>query len=162
MINDVNALQAAGAIDLLASYDHVSICLMHKKGLPSTMQDKPFYDNVILEVRRFLEARIDACYKKGIDRSRLIVDPGIGFGKRLEDNMRCLKDLQEFKQLLCPILVGVSRKSMFDQLLGLPVSKRLLPSVVTAFYALQQGANIIRVHDVRETHQALKLCQALC
>lgn len=161
MINDVNALQSEGALELLATTD-AAICLMHKQGRPQNMQAKPRYDDVLTEVHDFLMARVDACNQAGINRNRLVLDPGFGFGKSLEHNQVLFKNLAKTTQLGYPLLVGVSRKTMIGELLsGIPVDQRLVGSVVAALLAVQRGAKIVRVHDVLETVQAINLADAL-
>lgn len=160
LINDVNALRADGAIEAAAETG-AAVCLMHMQGEPRSMQEAPRYRDVLAEVRAALLERIEACLSAGIPRARLLVDPGIGFGKSLEHNLRLLARLDAFADLGCPLLLGVSRKSLFGKLLGLPVAERLVPSVVTAALAIQQGAAIIRAHDVRATVQAVQTALAI-
>lgn len=161
MINDVNALQSEGALDLLAS-NNAAICLMHKKGEPQDMQARPVYKDVLTQVHDFLKKRVEACTQAGIDKDRLVLDPGFGFGKSLEHNQTLFQHLAESAQLGYPLLVGVSRKTMIGELLGgVPVEQRILGSVVAALLAVQRGAKIVRVHDVLETAQALSLARAL-
>lgn len=160
LINDVNALRAEGAVEA-AAQTGAAVCLMHMQGEPRSMQTAPHYQDVLSEVHAALRARIEACLAAGIPRGRLLIDPGIGFGKSLEHNLRLLARLDAFADLGCPLLLGVSRKSLFGKLLGLPVNERLIPSVVTAALAIQQGAAIIRAHDVRATVQAVQTAQAI-
>ncbi|ROH90894.1 dihydropteroate synthase [Stagnimonas aquatica] len=160
LINDVNALRAEGAVEA-AAQTGAAVCLMHMQGEPRSMQAAPHYQDVLAEVHAALGARVAACLAAGIPRDRLLVDPGIGFGKSLEHNLRLLARLDVFADLGCPLLLGVSRKSLFGKLLGLPVGERLIPSVVTAALAIQQGAAIIRAHDVRATVQAVQTAQAI-
>jgi dihydropteroate synthase len=160
LINDVNALRADGAI-AAAAETGAAVCLMHMQGEPRSMQEAPQYRDVLAEVHAALEERIEACLAAGIARARLLVDPGIGFGKSLEHNLRLLARLDAYADLGCPLLLGVSRKSLFGKLLGLPVAERLIPSVVTAALAIQQGAAIIRAHDVRATVQAVQTAHAI-
>jgi len=160
LINDVNALRAAGAVEAAAA-SGAAVCLMHMQGEPRTMQESPHYADVIGEVRTALEQRIASCRAAGIGLDRLLVDPGIGFGKSLEHNLRLLSHLDEFSGLGCPLLLGVSRKSLFGKLLGLPVDQRLVPSLVAAALAIPQGAAIIRAHDVWSTVQAVKTAHAI-
>ncbi len=161
MINDVNALRDDGAVELAAELD-VPVCIMHMQGSPRTMQHTPVYKDVVQEVKAFLEERIDACLKAGIKRSNIIIDPGFGFGKTLEHNLSLFKHLDEFEKLDCPLLVGVSRKSMIGTVLNnASADERLNGSVVLATLAAWNNANILRVHDVKETAEALKLCQAV-
>lgn len=160
MVNDVNALREPGAIAAVAA-SGVAVCLMHMQGVPRSMQLAPRYDDVIAEVRSALAERIAACMQAGIAAQRISVDPGIGFGKTLAHNLTLLANLRAFASLAVPVLVGVSRKSFFGQLLGLKVDERLLPSVVTAALAVTGGAAIVRAHDVAETVLALKTAQAI-
>jgi dihydropteroate synthase len=156
MVNDVNALRAGGAIDACAASD-VAVCLMHMQGEPRTMQANPEYQDVVADVHAFLRARAAACEQGGIARERIAIDPGFGFGKTLEHNLTLLRELTALTAAEYPVLVGLSRKSMFNALLGRATAERLVPSVVSAIIAAQQGAAILRVHDVRETCDALKL-----
>ncbi len=157
LINDVRALQEEGALSMAASLQ-VPVCLMHMQGLPRTMQQAPHYeDGVVTEVFRFLQQRIAASQFSGIERSKIWVDPGFGFGKTLEHNLELLRGLEQFQPLEVPLLVGISRKSMIGALLGdAPVEQRLQGSVGAAVVAVARGAKIVRVHDVRETMEALK------
>lgn len=160
MINDVHALRAEGALEAVAASD-ASVCLMHMQGEPRTMQAAPHYDDVIAEVTAFLQARVDACIGAGIERSRLLVDPGIGFGKRLEDNLALLRALPQLAQL-APVLLGVSRKSMIGVMTGRSSSEdRLAGSVTAALWAARRGAAILRVHDVAATRDALAVWRRL-
>ncbi|AHF01430.1 dihydropteroate synthase [Thiomicrospira aerophila AL3] len=162
MINDVNALQAEGAIAVLSEYPEAAICLMHKQGDIATMQQSPSYNDVVSEVMRFLTERVQACRQEGILPERICLDPGFGFGKTLDHNTQLFRQIKSFHSLGHPLLVGVSRKSMLGALLNdLPVNERMLPSVVAAVIALSQGAQIIRVHDVVETRQAWQLVASL-
>lgn len=161
MVNDVNALQVDGALQVCAESPHVMVCLMHKQGEPETMQTSPHYQSVIQEVRAFLQQRVDVCVKAGIASSRLVLDPGFGFGKTLSHNVELFKNLSRLSLDEIPLLVGVSRKSMLGQITGLDVGQRLIPSVVAAVLAAQQGAKILRVHDVEQTKQALKVAHVL-
>lgn len=161
LINDVNALRASGAIECCAQ-TKVMICLMHMQGKPRMMQQQPHYDNVVLEVMDYLEARVNQCLAAGISRERLILDPGFGFGKTLEHNLSLLKHLHRFNRLELPLLVGISRKSMLGSLLGeAPVEKRLYASLAAAVIAALQGTRILRVHDVKATVEALRIVQAV-
>lgn len=160
MINDVNALQAEGALEAVANCK-VAVCLMHMQGDPQTMQQNPQYEDVVTEVKDFLQQRIQAAVRAGISSDRIVIDPGFGFGKNLQHNLRLLKCLNQFKSLKQPILVGLSRKSMLETLLGLPVEERLHASIALATLAASQGALIIRVHDVRPTVEAMKIVTAI-
>ena len=165
MINDVNALQEPGAKELVAS-SGVLACLMHKQGEFSTMQNSPSYLNVVDEVVGFLNKRLLECEQVGIKKSQLIVDPGFGFGKNLAHNVELFNGLDKLKSLNCPILVGVSRKKMITELLKevavtTSISERMVGSVTAAMLAIKKGVSIVRVHDVVETRQALKIMQEL-
>ena len=160
MINDVRALLEPGALDVVKQTG-VPVCLMHMKGDPRTMQSDPQYEDVVHDIKGFLEQRVRACLDAGISRNKLIVDPGFGFGKTLEQNLALLKHLDEFLSLKLPVLVGISRKSMIGNLLGTDVGERKQGSVAAAVIAAWQGAKIIRAHDVRETVDALKICEAV-
>ncbi|MGD8556385.1 MAG: dihydropteroate synthase [Chromatiales bacterium] len=162
MINDVMALRAKGAIEAVRDASDVALCLMHMQGEPRTMQTNPQYGDVVSEVRDFLLDRASVCEKAGIASSRILLDPGFGFGKTLEHNLVLLKNIGQLAGEGYPLLVGISRKSMIGQLLGdAPVDRRLHGSVSAAVIAAMQGANILRVHDVRETVDALKIVEAL-
>jgi dihydropteroate synthase len=159
LINDVQALQQPGALEA-AHETGAAVCLMHMQGEPRTMQRDPQYGDVVAEVRQFLAGRIAACEAAGIGADRLLVDPGFGFGKKLEHNLRLMAQLDAFATLGRPLLVGVSRKSMFQHLLGLPPGARLAPSLAAAALAVYLGAAIVRAHDVRETVLAVKSAAA--
>nr|WP_236559840.1 dihydropteroate synthase [Colwellia sp. 20A7] len=160
MINDVRALQNEGCLDVIAQSD-VSVCLMHMKGLPRTMQTSPQYTNIISDIVSFFKERITTCEQYGIKSERLILDPGFGFGKTLGHNYQMLAQFALFKKLNLPILAGTSRKSMLGNLLNRDVEQRLAGSLATAILAVQQGANIVRVHDVAETVDAMKILNAV-
>ena len=160
MVNDVNALREPGAIEAVAA-SQAAVCLMHMQGVPRCMQAAPQYDDVVAEVRQALADRVQACAETGIDMGRMLIDPGIGFGKTLAHNLTLLAHLDDFAELGVPLLLGVSRKSLFGQLLGLKLHERLLPSVVVAALAVGQGAAIVRAHDVAETVLAIKAAQAI-
>ncbi len=160
MINDIEALGAPGALEAVAASD-CAVCLMHKRGDPATMQRDPQYADVVAEVRDFLAARLAACEAAGIARERLAVDPGIGFGKTLAHNLALLRRLAELARLGVPVVVGWSRKSSLGAITGRPVEERLAASLAAALLAAQAGATILRVHDVRETRDALAVWQAL-
>jgi len=160
MVNDVNALHADGAIDVCAKYQ-LPVCLMHKQGAPQSMQNNPQYVDVVDEVKRYLVSRIEYCVAAGIKAENIIIDPGFGFGKTLENNLCLLKEIGQFCTLDTPVLVGISRKSMFGLLLDRAVNERLVASTSAAVIAYQKGARFFRVHDVAETCDALKLCEAV-
>lgn len=161
MINDVNALQAEGAVEMAANSGAV-VCLMHKQGDPSNMQDAPEYDDVVQEVGEFLQQRINACLKSGIDKANIMVDPGIGFGKTLEHNLHLLAHVDSLRAASgCDVLIGVSRKSLIDKLLKRQVSQRVSASVGLAVQAVLNGAKIVRVHDVAATYDAVRCVEAV-
>jgi dihydropteroate synthase len=160
MVNDVNALQEAGALKVVASTD-AAVCLMHKQGVPQTMQQQPQYLDVIAEVSAFLRQRMEAVEAAGIARDRIVLDPGFGFGKTLAHNLDLLRELETFCALGLPVLAGLSRKSMLGAITGREVNERVTASVVAALLAVQRGAGIVRVHDVRETVDALKIWNAV-
>ena len=160
MVNDVNALHAEDALEVCIKHD-IPVCLMHKQGDPQTMQNAPSYDDIVSEIRQYLVTRADDCIKAGISRKNIIIDPGFGFGKTLENNLSLLKEMQQFCELDYPVLVGVSRKSMFGMLLDRAVEDRLIASTSAVVIAYQKGARFFRVHDVAETCDALKLCAAV-
>ncbi len=157
IVNDVNALRAEGAVEACAA-SNVAVCLMHMQGEPRTMQADPRYDNVVADVASFLLARAKTCEDAGIGRNRIVLDPGFGFGKTLAHNLALLRQLDQLAGRGYPVLAGLSRKSMFSALLGRATHERLVPSVVAALIAVQKGATILRVHDVVETCDALKIC----
>lgn len=159
MINDVRALEAPGALAAVAASD-CGVCLMHMQGEPREMQRDPRYRDVVAEVLAYLGARLEAALAVGIARERLAIDPGFGFGKTLEHNIALFKALPEFANV-APVLAGVSRKSMLGLITGRPVEGRLAASVAAALLAARRGAAILRVHDVGETVDALKIMNVL-
>ena len=160
MVNDVNALQAEGALQVVARGD-AAVCLMHKQGMPQTMQQRPLYQDVLAEVKTFLRHRIAAIETAGISRERIVIDPGFGFGKTVEHNLALLRGLGMLSELGVPILAGLSRKSVLGAISGREVNERVAASVAAALIAVQRGASIVRVHDVRETVDALKIWNAV-
>lgn len=161
MLNDVRALQTEGALQVCANTD-IPICIMHMQGQPNTMQVQPKYDDIVTEIKAFFSTRIQQCEQAGIDRERLILDPGFGFGKTLEHNVILLKELEKFIEFDLPLLVGISRKSMIGQLLqDAPVDQRLYGSLSAAVIAALKGANIIRVHDVKASREAINIVSAI-
>ena len=160
-INDVHALRREGALDAAAELK-VPVCLMHMQGEPGTMQDDPRYDDVVGEVHRFLAERVFACEMSGIDKRRVLVDPGFGFGKTLEHNLALLRGLERFRDLGAGVFVGVSRKAMIGTLTGRSGGAgRATGSAAAAMIAVQRGAMIVRVHDVAATRDALNVWQAV-
>lgn len=160
MINDVRALCVPGALQAAAECE-VPVCLMHMRGEPSTMQDAPRYGDVIDEVCGYLTERVQACIAGGISRSRLLLDPGVGFGKDLDHNLKLIKHLGRIRDIGLPLLVGSSRKRMIGELTGAPMDQRLAGSVAAAVLAAWLGASVVRVHDVRATVEAIKVTDAL-
>jgi dihydropteroate synthase len=160
LINDVRALEAPGALQAAAA-SGAAVCLMHMQGEPGTMQADPRYDDVVAEVRGYLDGRVEACRRAGIDAERICVDPGIGFGKRPEHNLALLAALERLAEPGIAVLVGVSRKSLVGIITGRPASGRLAGSVAFAALAVMRGAAIVRAHDVAETVDAVKVASAL-
>lgn len=160
LINDVYALRQPGALEMTAQLG-VPVCMMHMQGEPRTMQESPEYQNVVEDVIAFLEKRIEAAVEAGIVRERILVDPGFGFGKTLQHNLLLLKQMEHFKQLDIPLLVGMSRKSMIGLVLDAPLDERLHGSVAVAALAAWQGAKVIRVHDVKATVDAIRMVTAV-
>ncbi len=159
-INDVNALQEPGALEAAAECG-VPVCLMHMQGNPRTMQADPSYADVVTEVRTFLLQRVAACEQSGIAANRLLLDPGFGFGKTVDHNLRLLARMDALVSTGFPVLVGLSRKSMIGKLLGLETGQRLPASIALAVLAVERGAKLVRSHDVAETWQALQMNAAL-
>jgi dihydropteroate synthase len=160
IINDVRALQAPGALDVIAQYPDVAVCLMHMQGQPRSMQAAPHYDDLMGAVNAFFTQRIAACETAGIKRTQLILDPGFGFGKTLSHNFELLAKFNDFKQFDLPLLAGLSRKSMIGKLLNRETNERLAGSLAGALIAALNGAHIIRVHDVKETADVLNVLHA--
>ena len=160
MINDVNALRAPGALEAVAGTD-AAVCLMHMQGTPGTMQQHPSYADVVAEVQAFLRDRMEAVRAAGIPTERIGIDPGFGFGKTLEHNLELLRHLRDFAVLGVPVLAGWSRKSSLGKLTGKPAGERLAASIAAALIAAQNGAGILRVHDVAATRDALSVLAAV-
>ncbi|HUQ25537.1 MAG TPA: dihydropteroate synthase [Burkholderiales bacterium] len=157
MVNDIDALSAPGALKAVAN-SNCAVCLMHKKGEPATMQRDPHYDDVVGEVKSFLEQRVKAAKDAGIAAARIVVDPGFGFGKTVAHNLELLRRLAGLSDL--PILAGLSRKSSLEKITGRAVGDRLAGSLALALLALQGGARILRVHDVKETRDVISVWEA--
>jgi len=158
LINDVRALSEDGALAVAADAN-VPVCLMHMQGAPRSMQAAPGYDNLLEDVKSFLLQRVAACNAAGIKKENIILDLGFGFGKRLEQNFQLLQATKQFVDLGYPVLTGISRKSMFGQLLNRDINNRLAGSLAGALIAVQQGSQILRVHDVAETVDVIKVLQ---
>ncbi len=159
LINDIRSLQEPGALSAAAA-SGLPVCLMHMQGQPKTMQHAPRYENLINEVNTYFSEQIARCMSAGISKSQLLLDPGFGFGKNLTHNYQLLARLAEFHHFGLPLLVGMSRKSMVGQLLQVPPEQRVTGSVACAVIAAMQGAQIIRVHDVKETVEAMRIVEA--
>lgn len=160
LINDVRALSLPNALEVasnLAKTHNVPTCLMHMKGTPQTMQDEAIYSDILSEVTDFFESKIKRCTNAGFTYKQLLLDPGFGFGKTTEHNYQLLKHIAEFSQFDMPIISGTSRKSMIGNLLNKPIDQRLTGSIATATLAAMSGASIIRVHDVEETMDVVKI-----
>jgi dihydropteroate synthase len=160
LINDVRALRADGALAAAVELQ-IPVCLMHMQGDPRSMQTEPHYSDVVAEVTQFLGARVAECTAAGLERGRLLVDPGFGFGKTALHNIELLANLRQLRQLGCPILVGLSRKSTLGAISGRDVDDRLAASIAAATIAILQGADIVRAHDVKETVDAIRVAHCL-
>lgn len=161
IVNDISALRMdKKMVDIVRNYN-ARIVLMHMKGTPESMQKEPYYDDVISEIKDFFEERVDFCLSNGIEENKIILDPGIGFGKRLVDNLLILSSIEEFTSYGLPVLIGTSRKSFIGRITGEKVNGRLAGSLATAVYSYLKGVSILRVHDVRETKNALSVVSAV-
>ncbi|MCF6300780.1 MAG: dihydropteroate synthase [Proteobacteria bacterium] len=159
-VNDVNALEADGALEIVAE-SGVNVCLMHKKGMPDDMQINPEYDDVVQTLLDYFQQRVEACLSYGITEQQIILDPGLGFGKTLEHNIQLLQNIDTIKQMGFPVMIGASRKSMIGQILDKSVDQRLAGSLGVVQFAYLQGADIFRVHEVDETSDVLKITNKL-
>ena len=160
MINDINALRAPGALAAVAA-SNAAVCFMHMQGTPATMQDNPSYVDVVGEVLAFLNERVSAAHAAGIAGGRIVIDPGFGFGKTLEHNLELLRNLARFNSAGVAVLAGISRKGMLGRITGREVNERVFASVAAAVIAADKGAQILRVHDVAATRDALAVLQAV-
>jgi dihydropteroate synthase len=160
MINDISGLRDLDSIDVLSKND-CGICVMHMQGVPGTMQQLARYENVVEEVCAYLGRQAIRCEEAGIDRERVVLDPGFGFGKTLEHNFTLFRALTVMRDMGYPLLVGVSRKSMLGAIVDRPVGERMVASVAAALIAAQKGAKILRVHDVAATRDAMKIMAAI-
>ncbi len=160
IVNDIAALQAPGALDAVAAHPTCGVCLMHMKGAPTSMQRDVHYDDVVAEVEAFLAARAQAVLQRGVAHNRIVLDPGIGFGKGAEHNLELLRRQRELLALGYPLLVGWSRKSTLGLLTARAVGDRVAGSVAAALAAVERGASVVRVHDVAATVDALKVWHA--
>lgn len=159
ILNDIRSFSEPGALQA-AAQSGLPVCVMHMQGEPRTMQQAPHYQNVVREVYTYLEAQVARCVAAGIEKNHIILDPGFGFGKTLAHNYQLLDKLDLFHNLGLPVLAGMSRKSMIGQLMDIPPDERVAGSVACAVIAAMKGAQIIRVHDVKETVQAMKVVEA--
>jgi dihydropteroate synthase len=160
MVNDVYGFRASGAFEAVAK-TNAAICIMHMQGEPRTMQQDPQYADVAGEIRDYLAQRVSAAERAGIARERIVIDPGFGFGKTLEHNLTLLRNLRQFRNMGCALLAGLSRKTMLGKITGRDPAGRAYASVAAALLAVQNGAQIVRVHDVTATHDALAVLAAV-
>jgi len=160
IVNDVRALSEPGALDIVARYD-VPVCIMHMQGQPDNMQNNPKYDHLLSDVEQFLQQRIDACVEAGIERDKIILDPGFGFGKTLTDNYQLLDQFDYFHKFELPLLAGMSRKSMIFNVLHKKPDQCVAGSIACATIAAMKGAHIVRVHDFEETLDAMNIVSTL-
>jgi dihydropteroate synthase len=160
MVNDITAFTAPAALEAIAA-SNCAACLMHMQGDPRSMQAHPVYGDVVRDVKNFLSSRVAAAEHAGIARGRIVVDPGFGFGKTADHNLELLRRLHEFAAMGVPVLAGLSRKSTLGSITGRAPAERLAASVAAALIAVQNGARIVRVHDVAETRDALAVWQAV-
>ncbi len=154
IVNDISSLQDHELIDIIKT-NNLSVSLMHMQGTPKDMQENPTYKNVVEEIFSYLDEKVSLCIRNGISKDRIIVDPGFGFGKTLEHNYEILNNLEKFALLDCKVLSGISRKSMIGNVIDKPASERLYGSLAATIIAIKNKANILRVHDVRETKMLL-------
>ncbi len=161
IINDISSFSFDPKMMPLAAQKDVPVILMHMKGVPKTMQDDPYYENVLLEVKSFLKEKIEAAQAAGIAKGKIIIDPGIGFGKRLKDNLVLINNLHSLDDLDCPILIGVSRKSFIGKILNLPPSERLEGTIASSVLSILNGAHILRVHDLAAVNRAVQVAEAI-
>ncbi len=160
LVNDVNALREKNAVDICGKLN-VPVCLMHMQGEPRVMQKNPQYNNVVSDIKQFLQQRVNVCIQAGIKKENIILDPGFGFGKSLGHNLSLLKHLDEFADMEMPLLTGISRKSMLGAILDAEVNERLYGSIAAVVLAFTKGVRIFRVHDVKASVDALKICKAM-
>ena len=162
IINDVTALEGDPQSLEVVSQSNANVCLMHMKGTPQSMQQNPEYEDVVSEVKAYLSARVESCLKAGIDQSRIVIDPGIGFGKNLEHNLSLIKHIGDLKSIGCPILLGASRKRFIEMICPDTQAKDRCPgSIAAMLFALEQGVEYFRVHDVAQSVQAIKVFRAI-
>ena len=160
MVNDIYGLRAKGMAEVAAKYK-IPVCIMHMQGTPRDMQLNPVYADVIKDIKKFLKTQAEYAIKKGVGKDQIIVDPGLGFGKTLEHNIQIIKKLKDFKKLGYPILIGPSRKSFIGKILDVPVNERLTGTIAATTICAMNSADILRVHDVREIRQAVKIVETV-
>ncbi len=160
IVNDITGLRDKKMREVVAEYGATAV-IMHMKGTPKTMQINPRYRNVLSEISSFFKERVEVAINDGIDHEKIIIDPGIGFGKTVKHNLEIIRGLNSFKSLERPILLGVSRKSFIGKILDIPVEERMSPSIAVGVFAILNGADILRVHDVKETRKAVDIVDAL-
>lgn len=161
IINDISALRFDPDMAVLAAQRAAPVILMHMKGTPKTMQTDPFYEDVVKDIMDFFEERISCAVREGVERERIIIDPGIGFGKRHEDNLVLINHLDAFRILQRPVLMGVSRKSFIGGILNVPAAERLEGTIAASLISVIKGAHILRVHDVRAVRQAVLVAESI-
>jgi len=161
IINDISGLRADNKIATLCAKYSAGLVIMHMKGTPRTMQNRPYYKNLLEEIKAYFQKSIRLATEKGVRKNSIIIDPGIGFGKRLQHNLRILKEIQTFKEMGFPVLIGLSRKSFLGKLLGVEVGQRLTPTIAANAISIYNGADIIRVHDVKEAVVAREIASAI-
>ena len=160
MINDINGLRSEGMAELAAKYD-TPVCIMHMQGTPRDMQKNPAYADVVKDIKHFLKKQAEYAIKKGVKKDRILIDPGIGFGKTTEHNIQIIKNIGEFKKLGYPVLIGPSRKSFIGNILNIPVEERLAGTIAASTICAINGADMLRVHDVKGVKQAVKLAERI-
>jgi dihydropteroate synthase len=161
MVNDISGLTYDDAMAGVIAENDAHAVIMHIKGTPRNMQENPRYDDVIGEIKGFLRERVEYAVRNGVDREKIVVDPGIGFGKRVEDNLRILKMLADFKELGRPVLIGTSMKSFIGKLTDMPLEERVEGTLASLAVAIMNGADVLRVHDVRRAKKVLKIVKAV-
>lgn len=161
MVNDISALRTDPEMIRVVKTYSGPVIIMHMQGTPGDMQVNPHYQDVVVEINNFFSERIQWMENQGVNRDRIIVDPGVGFGKTLDHNLAILKNVEQFKQHGCRVMIGHSRKSFFDKLLGVTMEERDCPTAVVSALCAQQGADFLRVHDVKKTVQAVTIAGAL-
>ncbi|MCJ7497116.1 MAG: dihydropteroate synthase, partial [candidate division Zixibacteria bacterium] len=161
MVNDISALRFDPEMKNVVAYYKIPVALMHIKGTPKNMQENPFYENAVEEIKEYLKESMKMAKDVGIDEEKIVLDPGIGFGKTLEDNLKILRNLKEFTDLGRPLLIGVSRKSFIGKILDLPVEERLEGSLAALAVSIMNGANLLRVHDIKESKRVARLVDAI-